>query len=254
MLTAVPAGHRRIATLRSEHAMAAAETARWVPHQTIFAPALAARAEEADALKRIGTKLRFQPNETIFNAGDVADHAYKVVSGTVRLCKHMADGRRQIAQFLFPGDYFSFMTLGEHNFTAEAVSDVVLMSYPQRQIERLGEELPHLKARFYQILSQRILDIQHHLTMLGRQTAKEKLASFLILLSHRAGSEDDNLVDVTMSRQDMADYMGLTVETVCRVLASLKKAGIIDMPTQHRFALKDMDRLASLAEGRNRPE
>jgi CRP-like cAMP-binding protein len=206
------------------------------------------------ALKRIGAKARFQANETIFNAGDVADQAYKVVSGTVRLCKHMPDGRRQIAQFLFPGDYFSFFALGEHNFTAEAVTDAVLVSYPQAQIERLGEEHPNLKARFYQILSQRVLDIQNHLTMLGRQTAKEKLASFLTLLSQRAGSEDDNLVDVTMSRQDMADYLGLTVETVCRVLAQLKKAGIIDMPTHHRFALKNMKRLTALAEGQTRTD
>jgi CRP/FNR family transcriptional regulator, anaerobic regulatory protein len=212
---------------------------------------LSSRVDEAAALARIGAKRRLRQNETIFSAGDSADHAYKVISGTVRLCKHMADGRRQIAQFLFPGDYFSFLDLGEHNFSAETVTNVVLMSYPHVQIERLGEQFPLLKARFYQILSRRVLDIQYHLTMLGRQTAEEKLASFLLLLGQRAGSEDDNLVDVTMSRQDIADYLGLRVETVSRVLTSLSRQGAIDMLTPQRFALMDIEKLGNLADGQS---
>ena len=94
-------------------------------------------SSDLDPLRQIRTKFRFNRNETIFHEGDPAEFAYKLVSGSVRLCKHMADGRRQIAQFLFPGDYFSFLELAQHSFTAEAVSDVVVMCYPQRQIEVL---------------------------------------------------------------------------------------------------------------------
>ena len=90
--------------------------------------------EDLRALQRLGTKSRIARNQTIFSQGDSADYAYKVVSGVVRLCRHMADGRRHIAQFSFPGDFLSVMEFERHGFTAEAVTDVVLMCYPQRQL------------------------------------------------------------------------------------------------------------------------
>ena len=205
-------------------------------------------ATDSDLLRQIGTKLRFNRNETIFHEGDPAEYAYKLVSGSVRLCKHMADGRRQIAQFLFPGDYFSFLELEQHSFTAEAVSDVVVTCYPQRQLEALSKETPALRKKFLAMLSQRVLDLQEHLVTLGRQTAKERVASFLVLLSHRVGCEDDNMVDVQMSRQDIADYLGLRIETVCRVLSDLKRAGMVDIPNQHQLILKDVEGLSELAD------
>src|SRR5579872_4948382 len=137
---------------------------------------------EMQALYRTGSKLKFDRGETIFNEGDPAEYAYSVVSGAVRLCKHMSDGRRQIAQFLLPGDFFSFVDMAEHSFTAEALSDVMLACYPQRQIERLSEERPAVRRFFGSLLSRRVRDVQNHLVMLGRQTAKEKVASFLVML------------------------------------------------------------------------
>jgi len=109
--------------------------------RSVFGTSLGAE-DDVRALQQIGTKLRVVRGKTIFNEGDPAENAYKVVSGAVRLCKHMADGRRQIAQFAFPGDFVSFMEVGEHNFTAEAVTDVVLMCYAQRQIDKLGAQCP----------------------------------------------------------------------------------------------------------------
>jgi CRP-like cAMP-binding protein len=109
--------------------------------------------EDLQVLYRIGSKLRFDRSETIFNEGDPAEYAYKVLSEAIRLCKHIADGRRQIAQFLLPGDFFSFMTLSEHSFSADVVSDTTLICYPRRQIERLGEERPSLRKRFSALLS-----------------------------------------------------------------------------------------------------
>src|SRR5262249_54949777 len=81
--------------------------------------------DDLKALHRIGSRIHFGRGETIFNEGDTAEYAYRVVSGTVRLCKHMPDGRRQIAQFLFAGEFFSFMDLREHSFSAEAVNDAI---------------------------------------------------------------------------------------------------------------------------------
>jgi CRP/FNR family nitrogen fixation transcriptional regulator len=210
---------------------------------------LAAADEDLNVLHRFGSKLHFGRGETIFNEGDAADYAYKVVSGAVRLCKHLSDGRRQISQFLFPGEFFSFMELSEHSFTAEAVNDVIVICYPQRQIERLGEERLSLRKRFAALLTRRVRDTQNHLVMLGRQTAKERVASFLVHVIEHTGAEEDGLIEMPMSRQDIADYLGLTIETVCRVLSTMKREGLIGIPNLHQLVIKNVDALYGIAEG-----
>ena len=206
---------------------------------------------DESALSRIGSKARYTRGETIFNEGDPAEFAYKVLGGTVRLCKHLADGRRQIAEFLLPDDFFSFMELSEHSFTAEAVSDVTLMCYPQRQLERLIEDRPRLHRRFTALLTKSIRDSQNHLVILGRQTANEKLASFLIMLAQRYGEEDRVLLDLPMGRQDIADYLGLTIETVCRVLSAMKRSRHIEIPNLHHVMIRDLGALCEIADGSN---
>ena len=205
--------------------------------------------DDFELLHRAGSKIRFDRGETIFNEGDAAEYAYSVISGAVRLCKHMADGRRQIAQFLLPGDFFSFVDMAEHSFTAEAVSDVVLACYPQRQIERLTEQRPVLRRFFGSLLSRRVRDVQNHLVMLGRQTAKEKVASFLVMLIERNEVTDNSHIDVQMSRQDIADFLGLTIETVCRVLSAMKREKLIDITALHELTIRNIDRLYALADG-----
>src|SRR5436190_2854288 len=190
--------------------------------------------DDLKALHKVGSRMHFSRGETIFNEGDSAEYAYKVASGTVRLCKHMPDGRRQIAQFLFGGEFFSFMDLQEHSFSAEAVNDVVLLCYPQKQIERLGEERLTLRKRFAALLTRRVRDIQNHLVMLGRQTAKERVAAFLLHVIEHTGIDKNGLMELPMSRQDIADYLGLTIETVCRVLSAMKREGLIGIPNLHQ--------------------
>lgn len=205
--------------------------------------------EDLRALQQVGTKVRFSRNETIFNDGDEANNCYKVISGAVRLCKHMTDGRRQIADFLLAGDFFGFMQFGNYKFTAEAVGDVVLMCYPQRQVERLSNAMPNLRGRLLVLLSQRLLGMQDHLVMLGRQTAKERVASFLLHIAERSDAEEGLAFDLPMSRQDIADYLGLTIETVCRMLSEMKRERIIAIPSLSEVVLNDMDALQALAEG-----
>jgi CRP/FNR family nitrogen fixation transcriptional regulator len=199
--------------------------------------------EDLRALQQVGMKVRFTRNETIFNDGDEATNCYKVISGAVRLCKHMTDGRRQIADFLLAGDFFGFMQFGNYKFTAEAVGDVVLMCYPQRQVARLSSSMPNLRGRLLVLLSQRLLGMQDHLVMLGRQTAKERVASFLLHIAERSDAEEALAFDLPMSRQDIADYLGLTIETVCRMLSELKRDRIIAVPTVSQVVLNDMDAL-----------
>ena len=210
---------------------------------------IAFSTDDLKVLHAIGSRIHFSRGETIFSEGDPADYAYQIVSGTVRLCKHMADGRRQIAQFLFPGDFFSFMDLSEHSFTAEAVNEAVLVCYPLRQIERLEDERASLRKNFSAMLSRRVRNIQNHLVMLGRQTAKERLASFLIVIIEHSHCKNGGTIEVPMSRQDIADYLGLTIETVCRVLSAMKKQGILSIPNLHQLVIKKAQALYAIASG-----
>src|SRR5262245_6985142 len=205
--------------------------------------------EDLRALQQVGIKVRFARNETIFNDGDEASNCYKVISGAVRLCKHMSDGRRQIADFLLAGDFFGFMQFGTYKFTAEAVGDVVLMCYPQSQVARLSSTMPNLRGRLLVLQSQRLLAMQDHLVMLGRQTAKERVASFLLHIAERSDAEEGLAFDLPMSRQDIADYLGLTIETVCRMLSELKRERVIAVPNANQVVLDDTDALQTLAEG-----
>jgi CRP-like cAMP-binding protein len=201
------------------------------------------------ALSQAHLKLRFARNETIFNEGDEAKYAYKLVRGAVRLCKHMADGRRQIVDFLLPGDSFGFLQFGSYSFTAEAIGRVAVICYPAYQIEQVGNSTPDLCRRLLVLLSQRLLGMQDRLVLLGRQTAKERVASFLISLADRPGTEEDSPLELPMSRQDIADYLGLAMETVCRELSDLKRARTIGIPNPHQVVLKDIEILHAIAAG-----
>jgi CRP-like cAMP-binding protein len=214
-------------------------------------PAAGAPAEldsDRQMLERSGSKLRFERGETIFNEGDPVKYGYRVVSGGVRLCKHMADGRRQIAEFLLPGDFFSFAETDEHSFTAEAMSDVTLACYPQHAIQRLSEECVGLRGLFRSLLSKRIREAENHLVILGRQNAREKVASFLVLLIDRCNTDEKRLA-LPMSRQDIADFLGLTMETVSRVLSAMKREKLIELPALHELVIRDQDSLRALADG-----
>ena len=199
----------------------------------LSAGAPATFADDLDALQRIATKVRYPRNRTIFNDGDEADFTYRIVSGVVRLCKHTVQGRRLVTHFLLPGDYFGFMQLGAYSFTAEAVTDVVAVCYPQRLIDSLSEDDPLVRKKFRALFMNQVLGTQEHMLLLGCLSAEERLAAFLLWLSERMGR--DAFVDVPMGRQDIADYLGLTVETVCRALSRLKRAGIVDLPRSNQL-------------------
>jgi CRP-like cAMP-binding protein len=204
--------------------------------------------EVAAALRRIGSGLHFSRGQTIFNQGDSANSLFKLVKGAARLCKHTAGGRRQIADFVLPEEFFGFVRVGEHKLSAEAITDVTLVSYPARQIERLADEVPAVRKVLLDFLSGRVLGMQDHLVMLGRQTATERAASFLLQLLDRNPPGRGKVIDLAMSRLDIADYLGLTLETVSRTLADLKHGRVIDLKGPHRVLVRDVDALRRLAE------
>ena len=198
------------------------------------------------ALERIGTRLSFSRNHEIYAEGDSADCWYKVVSGTVRVCKLLADGRRHIGEFCFSGDCFGIDSGGDRLYSAEAVDDVIVMRFQRTATERLIDQNPAL-ARLLRDTLLRDLSNAHGLTLLlGRMTASERVAAFLLEMFERR--ERAKALDLPMSRNDIADYLGLTIETVCRTLSAFKRDGVIAIPTPHRIELLDRDALEAVSE------
>ena len=191
------------------------------------------------ALERIGTRLSFSRNDEIYAEGDASDCWYKVVSGTVRICKLLADGRRHIAEFCFSGDCFGVDGINERPYSAEAVDNAVVMRYRRSTTEQLIDHNPAL-ARLRRNTMLRDLANAHGRTLLlGRMTAPERVAAFLLEMFEER--DRTKILDLPMSRHDIADYLGLTVETVCRVLSSFKREGVIAIPNPHRIELRDRD-------------
>lgn len=198
------------------------------------------------AFEQIGSRRSFARNEELFAEGDVADCWYKVVSGTVRLCKLLADGRRHIAEFYFAGDCLGLDNLPERLFSAEAVDEVIVMRYPRRATERLIDVHPALDRALRDMTMRDLANAQIRMLLLGRMSAPERVATFLLDMLERRDAT--RCLDLPMSRNDIADYLGLTIETVCRVLSGFKRDGIIGIPTPHRIELRDRAALAAMGE------
>ena len=198
------------------------------------------------ALQRIGTRLSYARNDEIYAEGDAADCWYKVVSGTVRVCKLLADGRRHIAAFCFSGDCFGIDDINERPYSAEAVDNVIAMRYRRNATEQLIDHSVALARLLRDTMLRDLANAHGRTLLLGRMTAPERVAVFLLEMFERR--DCTKILDLPMSRNDIADYLGLTIETVCRVLSSFKRQGVIAIPNPHRIELCDRDALDAVAE------
>ena len=211
-----------------------------------FTVAQSGQLDTLTALERIGTRRTFTRDEEIYGEGAAADCWFMVVSGTVRICKLLADGRRHIAEFCFSGDCFGLDNATERQVSAEAVGAVTVMRYSRRATERLIEEIPSLARQICDITLRDLAHAQSHMLLLSRMTAPERVAAFLLELSERRDAR--RALEVPMSRTDIADYLGLTIETVCRVLSVFKREGWIAFSDPHRIELCDRAALAEMCE------
>ena len=222
-----------------------------------FAVAHAASYRDPDApvtlndhlrsLHAYSTRHHYRRGETIFTEGEPADRVYRIVAGTVRLCRYSPGGRRHITDFVLAGDLIGFLECADQPMTAEAVEDVTLISYPRSGVDRLAASNPELRSRVLCHLSSSLLEAQQQLFVLGCRSAKERLASFLTRLADRIDLAPGEPLDLPMGRQDIADHLGLTIETVCRAISVLKSEGAISVPSSHELVLKDIQALRALA-------
>lgn len=198
-------------------------------------------------LHAYSTRHHYRRGETVFAEGEKTERVYKIIVGTVRLCRFTPSGRRHISDFVLAGDLLGFVERAAHPTTAEAVEDVTLISYPRSCLDRLAAQNPEIRAHVVCHLSDNLLEAQNHLFVLGCQSAKERLASFLMRLAGRVNLVAGETLDLPMGRQDIADHLGMTVETVSRTISMLKNAGVLSVPSPHQMMLKDLSALHALA-------
>lgn len=203
----------------------------------------------ASRLMAVSSLHRKSPGDTVFAEGDEAENVYEVVRGMVRLCKLLPDGRRQITGFLSAGQFLGLAPEGVCVYTAEAITDVTLRRYKRAAFDRLLDEVPGFARRVLAVASHELSAAQNQMLLLGRKAAIEKVASFLLLIAEQTGEEDHDEVGLPMTRSDIADYLGLTIETVSRTLTKLKQNQLIALPLRDRIVIVDRDELEEVAAG-----
>jgi CRP/FNR family transcriptional regulator len=204
---------------------------------------------ELSALSSIKSVMEFEPNALLFQEGDSADYVFNVTSGVVRVYKLLADGRRQITGFLFPGDFLGIANNDEYAYSAEAVTHTSTCRFRRKKLEALLIQFPKLEHRLLSIASHELAAAQEQMMLLGRKSAREKVASFLIMISDRATRFDlpASPISLPMVRADIGDYLGLTLETVSRTMSRLKREGIIGDGPADSVELIDRERLEDLS-------
>ena len=185
--------------------------------------------DELQRLAAITTDFTVGPGKEIISEGDEAGALFNVTGGVVKLYKLLPDGRRQITGFLYPGDFIGLAVNDRYGYTAEAVDQVRLCRFPRAAIERLLHELPHMRERLFTMASNELAAAQDQMLLLGRKTAHERIASLLLLLQTGAKrrGQPTNPIHLPMTRGDIADFLGLTTETVSRTISVMKRAGEI---------------------------
>ena len=200
-------------------------------------------------LESIRRDVNIEPRQMLFFEGDAAADLFNVTRGAVKIYKLLADGRRQITGFILPGDFLGLALHNQYTYSAEAVVSTTLCRFPRRALEKLLDEFPALEKRLLQTASNELATAQDQMLLLGRKTASERVATFLLSLGEREerrGARHD-MIELPMPRDDIGDYLGLTVETVSRTFTRLRKSGLLALDGAHRINILDRDGLRTLA-------
>jgi len=204
---------------------------------------------DMDPLDRVGTGVEFIKGRAIYYEGDEAQHYFKIASGVVRLCKVTEDGRRQIAAFLTAGDFLGWTVHDHYSYSAEAVTRVTAVKYSRRRVEDIVRTDPMVARRVLTLLSNQLALAHDHLLLLGRMTAAERISAFLLELTKRRGCPltDATTIELPMNRRDIADYLGLTIETVSRTMNAMKRNGLLSFTDADSVRLNHCDALERMA-------
>lgn len=202
-----------------------------------------------------GLQMVLGKGEELFAEGEGAEFFYQVVSGAIRSYKLLSDGRRQIDAFHLRGDIFGLEAGSEHRFSAEAIGDATVVAYRRSRLGALIQDDAAFRDRIMTATLRSLERAQDHMLLLGRKTAQEKVATFLLLLASRAGnlgcSHSEKMqfarFKLPLTRADMADYLGLTLETVSRQITKLKTSHLITLAENREVVVPDIGALQEIA-------
>ncbi len=195
-------------------------------------------------LEMMGSQMRFGRNAEIYGEAEPAEYLYKVISGAVRTYKVLADGRRQIGAFYLPGDIFGLEAGAEHAFSAEAVSDSNVLVIKRSAVMDLAARNSSIAQQLWTVTGCELQRAQEHVLLLIK-SAQERVAGFLVEMAKRAPGAAST-IQLAMSRQDIADYLGLTIETISRTLTQFEKSAAIALPTSRQIEIRNRAALARL--------
>jgi CRP/FNR family transcriptional regulator, nitrogen fixation regulation protein len=207
----------------------------------------ATKAARVDSLAfpvaQMGAPMLFARNTEIYGEGEEAEYIYQVVSGAVRTYKIMSDGRRQIGAFYLPGDVFGLEIGDDHELSAEAISNSTISVIKRSSLSNLARGDNGIAQALWTLTARELQRVQKHVLLLVR-TAQERVVSFLLEMADRTAGAGS--IELPMSRQDIADYLGLTIETVSRTLTLLEGQAAIALPSARRVQLTNMRELRRL--------
>jgi CRP-like cAMP-binding protein len=212
-----------------------------------FKPAVPNGGPAADshrgAIDLMGAPMTFKRNGEIYGENEPAEYLYKVLSGAVRTYKVLADGRRQIGAFYMPGDVFGLESGQVHTFSAEAINDAKVLVVKRSALDALAARDTDVARQLWTITARELHRAQEHFLALIK-TAEERVVGFLLDMAARVSG--GNQFELPMSRQDIADYLGLTIETVSRTMTHLESAAAIELPSSRRVVLRNRVALGRL--------
>jgi len=213
-------------------------------------------SDVADRLARISRYLELPADGTILFEGDFAADLFVISSGIARIFKLLPDGRRQIIRFLYAGDFLCVNCNDHCGFGAEAATAISLLAFRRRDLERLIEEAPEIRRMFLSDAFSELAAAQDHMLLLGRRSADERVASFLLMLARRQGARaggSANKLQIPLSGTDVADYLGLTLETVSRTFSAFRREGIIrPYRSRREIDIVSREKLQNLSGGSSR--
>jgi len=197
----------------------------------------------SNSVELMGAPMPFARNTEIYGENEPSEYLYKVLIGTVRTYKVLNDGRRQIGAFYLPGDIFGLEVGEEHTFSAEAIVDCKILVIKRSSVVNLAARENDVARQLWAMTARELQRVQDHIMLLIK-TAQERVAGFLLEMSKRTPASNE--IDLPMSRQDIADYLGLTIETVSRTLTQLENSAAISVPTSRRIVLRNRAALTRL--------
>lgn len=190
---------------------------------------------------------KLEAGAQLIQEGDPADDVFTLTDGMLKLYKLMPDGRRQITGFMVPGDFIGLAYGQSYIYSAEAVTPAAACRFRRSALLQKMADHPELEHRLLSQASNELAAAQAQMLLLGRKSARERLASFLSGLAERRGLAAGDAMPLPMSRSDIADFLGLTIETVSRIFTGLRKERLIELPDKHSVVIRDLEQLREAA-------